>query len=74
MGTISFEAVYLWKKICKMHFMVKTLNLRNTCILFQEPRFCARLLWNGDVINNFFQMHYAKINFLIAMHFQSQIF
>ena len=32
-GTLSFEAVYFWKKICKMYFLAKTLNLHNTCIL-----------------------------------------
>ena len=36
--------------------------------LFRESSFCALLLWYGDVINNFFQMHYAKIYFSIAMH------
>ena len=33
-GTISFEALYLWKKICKMYLLIKTLNFYSTCILF----------------------------------------
>ena len=44
-GTTSFEAVYLWKKICKMFVLEETLNLRNTRILFRESSFSARLLW-----------------------------
>ena len=32
LGTISFETVYLWKKNCQIYFLVKTLNLHNTCI------------------------------------------
>ena len=73
-GTISFVADYLWKIICKAFFLAKTPNLHNTCILFRESSFCARLLRKGDLINKLFQMHYAKIDFLIVMHFQSRLF
>ena len=62
-GTISFKAVYLWKKICEMYFLAKTLNLHSTCILYRESSCSARLLWQGDVISNFFRMHYAKLIF-----------
>ena len=44
-GTISFEAVYFWKKNCKMYLLIKTLNFHSTCILFRESGFFARLLW-----------------------------
>ena len=74
-GTISFKAVYVWKKIVKYtYFVAKTLNLHNTCILFRESSFCSRMLWFGDLINNFFRTDCAKIDFSIAMRFQSRIF
>ena len=44
--TLSFELFfYLWKKVWEIYFLAKTLNLDNTCILFRESSFCARLLW-----------------------------